>query len=443
MFLVSACTGSGGNAPNDTGTALHTGETGCHDDCDGYDSLEDCDDTDPNINPGATEECNGVDDDCDGEIDEDVTTTFYVDGDEDGYGDDEDTVEACESPTGHVEVGGDCDDEDASLNPDDADDDGTSTCDGDCDDEDPDSTIAGEDADCDGTLTEDDCDDEDPDSTVVAEDPDCNGRIDCSDILGSLGAPTEVASNSGGGGYGIGAWMSDAGPEGSEKVWVMMDYDGDQVLEYDTRSDLESDSAYRTISLDEDWAGTGHVVLDGVLYYNEEDSQTLVALDLDSETELVRADLPDAGTTNTYPYSYYANTDIDLSVDGTGLYATYSTEAADGKLVVSELDPATLEVMETWTADSALKLDFTNTFLACGVLYGVDSEEDGGPCFYCTDMSIDLAWDLSTGEVSDPAIDFTSPGESGYTGSVDYNPVDGMIYVMRGGTMGLIEPNWE
>ena len=39
------------------------------DDGDGYYG-EDCDDHDINVNPGAEEVCDGVDNDCDGEVDE-------------------------------------------------------------------------------------------------------------------------------------------------------------------------------------------------------------------------------------------------------------------------------------------------------------------------------------------------------------------------------------
>ena len=39
-------------------------------DGDGYDSAADCDDADPSVNPGASEACDGVDQDCDGAYDE-------------------------------------------------------------------------------------------------------------------------------------------------------------------------------------------------------------------------------------------------------------------------------------------------------------------------------------------------------------------------------------
>jgi len=262
---------------------------------------------------------------------------------------------------------------------------------------------------------------------------------DCSTDLDSVGAPTDVASVSGGGGHGIGAWMGDADPASTGKYWVMMDYDEDYIIEYDTYADVETGTSSGGATLSDDWAGTGHVVLNGVLYYNEEDSATLVAFDLATQTELTRADLTDAGYDNTWAYNWGGLTDIDLSVDGESLYALYSTDAAAGYMVVSELDPSTLAILDTDTSTTALKNDYTNTFIACGVVYGVDNNT----CFYCTDVTIDLAWDLSTGTETDPGIDFTAPGTSGYIGSVDYNPADGFIYSMRGGTLGLSTPTWN
>jgi hypothetical protein len=77
----------------------------------------DCDDGDAAVFPGAAELCNGVDDDCDGSVDEGVTSTWYVDSDGDGYGDAASTVEACSQPSGTSSDATDCDDGDASVNP--------------------------------------------------------------------------------------------------------------------------------------------------------------------------------------------------------------------------------------------------------------------------------------------------------------------------------------
>jgi len=78
----------------------------------------DCDDTDSAVFPGADEYCDGVDNDCDGAVDEDDaldTTTWYLDADGDGYGTPDDTVDACAAPTGYVSNSDDCDDGDATV----------------------------------------------------------------------------------------------------------------------------------------------------------------------------------------------------------------------------------------------------------------------------------------------------------------------------------------
>jgi hypothetical protein len=77
----------------------------------------DCNDGNPNIHPGAAEVCNGIDDDCDGQIDEGVKNTYYRDADGDGYGNASVSTEACSAPTGYVSDHTDCDDANAAVNP--------------------------------------------------------------------------------------------------------------------------------------------------------------------------------------------------------------------------------------------------------------------------------------------------------------------------------------
>jgi hypothetical protein len=78
---------------------------------------DDCSDGDASVYPGAVEVCDGVDNDCDDEVDEGVTSTYWYDGDGDGYGDPLLTEQLCEALSGWVPNGDDCDDTDAAINP--------------------------------------------------------------------------------------------------------------------------------------------------------------------------------------------------------------------------------------------------------------------------------------------------------------------------------------
>jgi hypothetical protein len=88
-------------------------------DGDGVEAPADCDDNDAAVLPGAVELCDGVDNDCDGQVDEGVSTQYWPDADGDGFGDASAAASGlCEATAGFAANPGDCDDGDASVNPD-------------------------------------------------------------------------------------------------------------------------------------------------------------------------------------------------------------------------------------------------------------------------------------------------------------------------------------
>ena len=80
---------------------------------------QDCDDTEELAWQGAVEAQDEVDNDCNGQIDEGVSSSWYLDYDGDGYGDDLSLELACTAPSigQATDVGGDCDDTDDSFSP--------------------------------------------------------------------------------------------------------------------------------------------------------------------------------------------------------------------------------------------------------------------------------------------------------------------------------------
>lgn len=84
----------------------------------------DCDDAVASVNPAATEVCNGLDDDCangaddaDPNVDSASQLPFWIDGDNDGYGDPSMPVLACFDSNAIADSPDDCDDTDRRIHP--------------------------------------------------------------------------------------------------------------------------------------------------------------------------------------------------------------------------------------------------------------------------------------------------------------------------------------
>jgi hypothetical protein len=212
---------------------------------------DDCDDTNAAVYPGAEDICDGLDNNCDGVVDDGaIAVTWYTDADGDGYGDDDLPVVACEAPAGTAAVGGDCNDSDAAYNP------GASETD--CEDPNDyncDGSVGYDDADGDGFAACTECNDGDPainpDAAEVCNglDDDCDGLVDDEDDSLDPASAGTFYADSDFDGYGdpaTPARMCDPGPG-----WVEDASDCD-----DTRADVNPGSAEVCNGRDDDCDGT-------------------------------------------------------------------------------------------------------------------------------------------------------------------------------------------
>jgi len=297
-------------------------------DGDGFSAEEDCDDADPTVHPGATEVCDGKDNDCDGSIDPETAAdavVWYVDSDTDGYGDPTQTGQACVPPAGTVDNANDCDDTNPLANPDATEvcDAADNDCDGLVDDDDPDldDVLTFYYADQDGDSWGDenavveacsappnhlesvgDCDDTDadvnPDAQEICDDldNDCDGLIDDADDSNDPASIRDFYPDADGDGFGAGEWAFEgcSGMEGyaannddCDDTDLMVHPDATEVcdeLDVDENCNGTSDDA--DSGLDATTTSSWYVDADEDGYGDNDDPGTLACDDPSTETEL-------------------------------------------------------------------------------------------------------------------------------------------------------------
>ena len=225
LVLVAFTIGCKGDSVEIIGDSVPTGADSSapvDDDGDGAPAGEDCDDSDAAVYPGAAELCDTLDNDCDGDTDEGVTSPFYADGDGDGYGVEAGAVSACEPPDGYTALPGDCDDADARFNP------GASESDcADPNDYNCDGSVGFADNDADGFAACEECDDgvaavnPDADELCDGVDNDCDGLIDPGEALDA----TSYYADTDGDGFGDADYLQRACAQPQGYVLSLTDCD--------------------------------------------------------------------------------------------------------------------------------------------------------------------------------------------------------------------------
>ncbi|MBV99425.1 Noelin, partial [Eschrichtius robustus] len=266
-------------------------------------------------------------------------------------------------------------------------------------------------------------------------------KVSCGKLTG-ISDPVTIKTS----GSRFGSWMTDPlAPEGDNravslpretktlrrvpltvdpsKVWYMDGYHNNRfVREYRSMLAFMTTDNFTSHRLPHPWSGTGQVVYNGSIYFNKFQSHIVIRFDLKTETILKTRSLDYAGYNNMYHYAWGGHSDIDLMVDENGLWAVYATNQNAGNIVISKLDPVSLQVLQTWNT-SYPKRSAGEAFIICGTLYVTNGYSGGTKVHYAYQTN------ASTYEY----IDIPFQNKYSHISMLDYNPKDRALYAWNNG----------
>ncbi|XP_074006068.1 olfactomedin-4 [Numenius arquata] len=228
--------------------------------------------------------------------------------------------------------------------------------------------------------------------------------------------------------YKYGSWGRDYSPSNPEKevYWVApLNTDGRYLEYYRIYSSFDNLLLFKPLyeTRIQYGEGSGAALYNNFLYYHAYNSRRMVKHDINTNTAVLRKDLPDAVTGSRFSYAGVSWQDIDFAVDESGLWVIYSTENSMGNIVISKLNETTLDVLNTWQTRQ-YKPSVSNAFMLCGVLYAtrpVNTRKE--EIFYMYDTSTGQEGRVSV--IMDKKLDTIQ--------SIDYSPSDQKLYVYNDG----------
>uniref|UniRef100_A0A3Q4GVN2 Olfactomedin 2b n=1 Tax=Neolamprologus brichardi TaxID=32507 RepID=A0A3Q4GVN2_NEOBR len=212
----------------------------------------------------------------------------------------------------------------------------------------------------------------------------CMNKLGCGRLTAVSNPITVRASGS-----RFGSWMTDAMiPSSDSRVWSMDGYyKGRRVLEYRTMGDFTKGQNFVQHLLPHPWAGTGHVVYNGSLYYNKHQSNILVR-------------------------DWFIPNRV----------RRHHCQPCPLCLQVSRLDPHSLEVLHSWDTGFP-KRSAGEAFMICGTLYVTNSHLAGA--------KVHFAYHTNTSTYEYTDIPFHN--QYSHISMMDYNPRERALYTWNNG----------